>query len=134
MADSRLVSKWLAKAGEDLGFASSVIEESQYFAPICFHYQQSAEKYLKAFIVAYDLEFRKIHDLLDLLKLCVAVEPSLGSIENYCAYLSRFYLDTRYPVHWPSSYSLKEAQQAREAANAIANAVTTSLKASGHAP
>lgn len=68
MADRKLIQEWLQKADEDLGFASSIIEDSTFYAQICFHFQQAAEKYLKAIIVADDLEFHKIHDLLVLLK------------------------------------------------------------------
>ncbi|KAA3608875.1 MAG: HEPN domain-containing protein [Candidatus Scalindua sp. AMX11] len=53
MVDSQLIEEWIKKADEDMGFASSVVEESTYYAQICFHYQQAAEKYLKAFIIAY---------------------------------------------------------------------------------
>lgn len=48
MVDRRLIIEWLAKADEDYGFASSVIKDSVYYGQICFHYQQAAEKYLKA--------------------------------------------------------------------------------------
>jgi len=50
MADPQLVQEWLNRADEDFGCADSVIEESPYFAQICFHFQQAAEKYLKAYI------------------------------------------------------------------------------------
>jgi len=68
MAESRLVNDWLKKAEEDFGFASSVLEDSTFYAQICFHFHQAAEKFLKAFIVACDLDFQKIHDLPVLLK------------------------------------------------------------------
>jgi len=63
MADPQLVQEWLDKAEEDFGFAASVIKESPYYAQICFHFHQAAEKYLKAHIIAHDLKFEKIHDL-----------------------------------------------------------------------
>jgi hypothetical protein len=50
MADSELFQEWLNKAEEDFGFAASVIQQSPYFAQICFHFHQAAEKYLKACI------------------------------------------------------------------------------------
>ncbi len=67
MVDRQLIEEWIKKADEDLGFASSVLDDSTYYAQICFHYQQAAEKYLKAFIIGNDLEFNKIHDLVKLL-------------------------------------------------------------------
>jgi len=104
MADPQVVIEWFEKADEDLDFAVSVINESPFFAQICFHFHQAAEKYLKAFIIATDLEFKKIHDLPVLLKLCATSLPELQEIMDDCKLLNRFYIDTRYPVHWPSNY------------------------------
>jgi len=61
MAEPRLIDEWLKKAEEDYQFAASVLEGSTFYAQICFHFHQAAEKYLKAFIVARDLDFQKIH-------------------------------------------------------------------------
>jgi len=82
MAETRVVDEWVKKAEEDYQFAASVLEDSTFYAQICFHFHQAAEKYLKAFIVARDLEFQKIHDLLVLLKLCSAVEPGFSEIQD----------------------------------------------------
>jgi HEPN domain-containing protein len=51
MVDQRLIDEWLQKADEDIGFASSVIQDSAYHAQICFHYHQAAEKYLKSMLL-----------------------------------------------------------------------------------
>jgi HEPN domain-containing protein len=99
MAELQLVGEWIKKAEEDYQFAASVLEDSTFYAQICFHFHQAAEKYLKAFIVARDLEFQKIHDLMVLLKTCSTVEPSFNEIQDDCRFLNRFYIDTRYPVH-----------------------------------
>jgi len=71
MADPQIIGEWLKKADEDLEFAISVIEDSTFYAQICFHFHQAAEKYLKSFIIARDLEFKKINDLTVLLKSCL---------------------------------------------------------------
>ena len=60
MAEADLVDEWLEKADEDFQFAASVLEESPFYAQICFHFHQAAEKYLKSFIIARNLEFKKI--------------------------------------------------------------------------
>jgi HEPN domain-containing protein len=128
MADSQVVNEWLKKADEDLEFAVSVIDVSTFYAQICFHFHQAAEKYLKAFIVAYDLDFKKIHDLPVLLKSCIVKEPKAGTLREDCKFLNRFYIDTRYPVHWPTQYTKEEALKAKRAAEHIRNTVKTSLK------
>lgn len=79
--DPAIAQEWLAKAGEDFGFALVNLQERKPFAAqICFHFHQAAEKYLRAYIVAHDLEFRKIHDLLLLLATCMSHEPAAASL------------------------------------------------------
>ena len=128
MADRKLIQEWLQKADEDLGFASSIIEDSTFYAQICFHFQQAAEKYLKAIIVADDLEFQKIHDLLVLLKACSVRRLELASLMPDCKLLNRYYIDTRYPVHWPTDYSKEKAFQAQAAAISIRDTVKESIR------
>ena len=99
MADPRVISEWLEKADEDFEFAVSVIEESTFYAQICFHFHQAAEKYLKSYIIARGLEFKKIHDLSVLLNSCSTKDSSLQVLVEDCRILNRFYIDTRYPVH-----------------------------------
>lgn len=128
MADPKVIEEWLAKADEDLEFAVSVIEDSEFYAQICFHFHQSAEKYLKSFVIAWNLEFRKIHDLPVLLSQCQSKESSLGILLDDCNFLNRFYIDTRYPVHWPTQYTKKESMKARTAAEHIRNEIRKSLE------
>jgi len=128
MADPQLVREWIGKADEDFGFAVSVIEESPYYSQICFHFHQAAEKYLKAHIIAYDLDFQKIHDLPVLLKTCMQKDPELQKILNDCKFLNRYYIDARYPVHWPTSYDKNEAQKAKLAAEHIRDAIKNRLR------
>ncbi len=128
MVDRKIIEEWLLKADEDFEFASSVSEFSNYHGQICFHYQQAAEKYLKAFIIAHGLEFKKIHDLSELLNLCRAKEPALSEIEEDCIFLNRFYIDARYPVHWPVNYNKKVVSASEKAAGNIAGAVKKLLQ------
>jgi HEPN domain-containing protein len=55
MADPQITIEWLNKADEDNDFASSIIDDSVFYAQICFHFHQAAEKYFKAFIVANEM-------------------------------------------------------------------------------
>lgn len=119
MQNEEVVREWVEKADEDFGFASSSLELGNYFAQICFHFQQAAEKYLKSFIIANRLEFRPVHNLLELLKICREKESRMEEIEEACHYLNPFYIDTRYPVHWPTHYDKETAIKARGAAEKI---------------
>jgi HEPN domain-containing protein len=79
-------------------------------------------------VIAWELEFKKIHDLLVLLKSCLTKEPGLQILLDDCKLLNRFYIDTRYPVHWPSRYTKEEAIKAKQAVEHIRDTVKEALK------
>jgi HEPN domain-containing protein len=122
-----IAKEWIQKADEDYGFASSSIECTEYFGQICFHFQQAAEKYLKAFIVANKLDFRLVHNLLELLAICSKTDPDIKQLEKACRFLNPFYIDTRYPVYWPTSYNKNTAIKAKEMVEEVRNWVIKSL-------
>ncbi len=125
----KLVEQWINRADNDLKTVEILLKADEVlYDAICFHCQQSVEKYLKAYIVAYDLDFEKIHDLPVLLKTCVQQDPNLREILEECKFLNRYYIEARYPVHWPTSYDKVEAQKAGLAAERIREKIRTSLK------
>lgn len=90
MVDPKIIDEWLAKADEDFEFAVSVIEDSKFYAQICFHFHQAAEKYLKTLVIAWDFELKKIHDLPVLLKPCIKKDNNLSALLDDCIFLNRF--------------------------------------------
>lgn len=129
MVDRKIINEWIAKADEDFEFAKINLEEDKpFYAQICFHFQQSVEKYLKAYIIAKELEFRKAHDLPLLLKQCYRKEPSFKKFADDCEFLSTFYIESRYPVHWPIQLSKNEADKAFRAAENIRNFLKAKLR------
>lgn len=115
MADVRIIREWFGKAEEDYQFAiSNLKEKNSFYAQICFHFHQSAEKYLKTYIVANELEFKKIHDLIELLRICKEKDIDFSKLKEDCEFLNPFYIDTRYPVHWRINYNKDTAIKAKE--------------------
>ena len=129
MAAKQIIQEWLSKAEEDFGFASQTLAEPkiEYYAQICFHFQQAAEKYLKTYIVAKDLTFKKIHDLPQLLKICCESDLKLKELEEACDFLTDYYIDTRYPVHWPTSILREEAEKAKTFTEKIRDTIKSFL-------
>ena len=82
------------------------------------------------YIIAYDLEFEKIHDLPVLLKICMQKEPNLQIILDDCKFLNRYYIEARYPVHWPTSYDREETEKAKLAAEHIRKTIKNRLELS----
>ncbi len=59
-----LIKEWIRKAEHDLGMAELALENKpEYIDSICFHCQQTVEKYLKAYLVSLDIRFEKKHSL-----------------------------------------------------------------------
>lgn len=69
-AKRKLVGEWLAKAGADMALAEHLLlDEAPFFGAIAFHCQQAAEKYLKALLTWWDVDFPKTHVLAKLIAL-----------------------------------------------------------------
>jgi HEPN domain-containing protein len=129
MVDVEIIREWLAKADEDFEFARINLEEAKPFlAQISFHFQQAAEKYLKSYIIAHELEFLKIHDLPLLLKICISKDSSFEQLRDDCEFLTTFYIDTRYPVHWPTQFSPNETNKAFQATARIRDLIRNKLR------
>jgi HEPN domain-containing protein len=64
---------------------------------VCFHCQQSAEKYLKGLPEELGLTVPKTHDLEGVLGLLLPHHPTLRSLRRGLDFLTQFAVDTRYP-------------------------------------
>lgn len=65
---------------------------------ICYHCQQSAEKYLKGYLVLHGINPPKIHDLSQLQKLCSNISDSFADIADQCSDLTAYGVQPRYPM------------------------------------
>jgi HEPN domain-containing protein len=93
-----LVDEWITKAEHDLGMAElAIANKPEYKDLICFHCQQSAEKYLKAYLIRLDISFKKSHSLIYLLDLLAAGENVPDSLYGTAEILEDFGVEVRYP-------------------------------------
>ena len=96
---NELTSEWVEKADNDY-FSADVLLHSLE-APIidtaCFHCQQCAEKYLKAFLQEYRIRFERTHVLADLLELCIPIDNTFKKIAGDLHGLESFAVAIRYP-------------------------------------
>lgn len=63
---------------------------------ICFHAQQAAEKYLKAFLEYHGQHAPKSHDIENLIVRCASIDPSMSSLLPYANTLRLFGVEIRY--------------------------------------
>jgi HEPN domain-containing protein len=90
-----VVSEWISAALEDFGSAT-VLAKVPYYAPACYHCQQSVEKILKAYIIAKENILIKTHDLDDLISKCEKHAIEFGKLKDACEDLT-LYTTIRYP-------------------------------------
>lgn len=64
---------------------------------ICYHCQQSAEKYLKGFLALNGEEVKRTHDLIQLNKACQKYDDSFKTIQEECLMLTDYGVHLRYP-------------------------------------
>lgn len=94
----QLVDEWITKAEHDLGMAElAIANKPEYTDLICFHCQQSAEKYLKAYLIRLDINFKKSHSLIYLLDLLAAGENVPDSLYRIAEILEDYSVEIRYP-------------------------------------
>jgi len=125
----KLVKDWLKFARENLLFARSGMKED--YAPyhtVCFLYQGSAEKYLKAFLIWNGWELKKIHDLKNLLVFCIDYKPEFEKLKEECGFLNEYMTEGRYPGDVPyENITKNDAKEAIEAAEKIETYVLKSI-------
>ena len=117
MSDPTDPVAWVARAEEDyLVMRLSLAHDPPLTYSACFHAQQSAEKYLKAILVARGQVFPKTHDLRQLLNLCERGGIDFPVELDRADTLSFYAVRTRYPGDDPM---LEEAEEAEATASYI---------------
>lgn len=91
-----LVRGWILKAESDLTNARICLSEGEALDTVCFHAQQAAEKFIKAYLTAYEIDFPFIHNLEKLIELCAQFDPSFLSIKTLSQELTPYAVELRY--------------------------------------
>lgn len=123
----RIITQWLIKADNDY---KSIENELSSVEPvtdsICYHAQQGAEKYLKAFLVANGIDPLKTHNITILIRECGKINSEFSYLVG-TDYLSDYAVELRYP---DSFYipALEESKDAYESAKRVRDFVLERLK------
>lgn len=92
------IKQWIEQADHDLGSAKIIyLHLPDYFDTIAFHCQQAVEKYLKAVLIHYQIEFRRTHDLVFLLDLLSTKMEITHELFQKAFPLNNFGVQIRYP-------------------------------------
>jgi len=93
-----IVREWCRYAEQDLASAGYL----QKMRPmpieiICYHCQQSVEKYLKAYIASQGGAVQRSHDLVALNRICKQYNLAFAAIDGECLNLTDYGVQARYP-------------------------------------
>jgi HEPN domain-containing protein len=110
--------EWAQKAENDFRAASQLLRRRKDVVTdaACFLCQQCIEKYLKARLNEAGIVFPRTHDLLQLLTLCLPVEPLWAAYSAAVDAMSDYAVDFRYPGH---SATMREAKVAMKTCRSV---------------
>lgn len=123
---NKLFKEWIIKAQNDLESAQILFREKGPADTLCFHCHQAIEKYLKAFLVYYQIEFLKIHDLWKIAKEVAKKDKDILEFEKELKTLNAYYIESRYPSE-VLSYSREECKQILKIAEEIAKFISDKI-------
>jgi HEPN domain-containing protein len=105
------VKQWIIKADNDITIAGKdLATDSPVTDAICFHAQQAAEKYLKAYLVSKGIEPEKTHKIEKLIQTCMSFDVTFLTLKD-TEILTEYAVEFRYPddFYIPSIDETKEA-------------------------
>lgn len=105
-----LVRGWLRKARSDSDAVLALVDAGTFDAA-CFHAQQAAEKYLKAFLIYHAVASPYTHNLVKLVDLCIPLDASFRTLLPVVTPLVPYAVELRYDAEfWPDEHTAREAQ------------------------
>jgi len=94
-----LTKEWVDKAEGDFHTASREAQarKAPNYDAVCFHGQQCTEKYLKAYLQERGQRFPPVHDLIELLELCLPYDGTFELQRDLLKDLTKYAVEFRYP-------------------------------------
>ena len=87
---------WLARAKSSLAISKNRSDDDIFYEDLCFHTQQAVEKAIKGFLIFYNIEPEKTHNLVSLIKE-LSKYIDIPEEINETAILNDYAVQTRYP-------------------------------------
>jgi HEPN domain-containing protein len=111
----RQTGPWVRKAEDDLQGARTLAAQSEPLRDlVCFHCQQSAEKYLKALLQELGIVIPRTHNLKTLLSLLTPHDPTLQRLELRLNSLTNYAVEYRYPTARTTARQMQAALRTAE--------------------
>jgi len=94
-----LIKEWVEKAEGDFQTANRElrVRKAPNYDAVCFHCQQCVEKYMKAYLQDRGQRFPRLHDLIELLELCLPHDRTFELQRGIFEDLTKYAVQFRYP-------------------------------------
>jgi len=123
---NRPAKEWMEKAEEDFEAANRLIKgRKPLYNLVCFHAQQSAEKYIKAVVELKGVAVPKTHDLLSIVDLAQPELAHLLLMKQDLELLTAYAVAARYPGE---NATRRQAQRSLKTARLIRESIRQRLK------
>lgn len=107
----KLIQQWHIKAENDLITAMNEFKAEETITDsICFHSQQSVEKYLKSYLIAQQQPIRNTHNITEILRLCIKIDEDFREL-NFATVLTNYAVEIQYP----DDFYIPDIDEAKEA-------------------
>jgi HEPN domain-containing protein len=128
---SKKVNQWIEIADEDLKFAKHgfSISSGVSYRIIAFHSQQCAEKYMKAFLLYYKVDFPYTHNITTLIDLSSDIDETLEELRD-AEILTSYATANRYPSEY-RKLKKSDAQNSVKLAEKVKLSIRNKLAALG---
>jgi len=122
-----LVKEWFQKADNDiLSIENNLMAEKIPTDVVCFHAQQAVEKYLKGYLIYYNIEFEFVHNLIYLNNLAIKHDNEFEKLKEISKKLNEYAVIPRYPYFYTPT--LEEAKEAYKMALKVKEFVLSKVK------
>ncbi|ORX22565.1 DNA-binding protein [Thermoanaerobacterium sp. PSU-2] len=88
--------QWLNYAEDDYKAANELLKAKLYNV-VCFHSQQSIEKYLKAYLIYNGINPPKVHHLITLIRIINKFSDAFDEFIDDVKTVDMYYIPSRYP-------------------------------------
>lgn len=106
-------------AQKDLRSAKILFEHGADYEIVCFHCQQTLEKYFKGYLIAVTGELQEGHNLLKLCKRSMLHDIEFKVFLKDMAFVNVFYIETRYPAIDPLIVSKEDTEECFRIVNGV---------------
>lgn len=118
-----MAMRWVAKADRDFSLATQLDETFSDMA--AYHYQQAAEKYLKAFLAFHQVGLKKTHNIGTLALQASNIDSAftqlvmIADVDALTDFATLFRYPNEEEIDFPDPLDLKDAQEFCKAARQL---------------